>query len=147
MYYRAAMAVLFLQAVPIAVPQSQPAGATPGPLILKSTSHVVQLDVFVSDSSGRPLHGLQKSNFVVTDDGQPRDIRIFSGEIDANQPAPSSTAPMLPPGVYSNRPGMRDSRIVTAIVLDAVRRPQGLQMNRGIAFGRDTEFWFTRARW
>lgn len=147
MYCRAAIAMLFLRAVLSAVPQAQPPDAAPGPVVLKSASHAVQLDVFVSDSSRHPVHGLQKSNFVVKDNGRPRDIRIFSGEIDTNQAAQSSAATVPPPSAYSNRLLMRDSRIVTAIVLDAVTRPEGLQMNRGMQFGRNTEFWFTWVRW
>ena len=74
MWRRAAIIALFLQAVPRAVAQPHPPDEAPGPVTLKSTSHAVQLDVFVSDSSGRSVHGLQKSNFVVTDNGHPRDI-------------------------------------------------------------------------
>jgi VWFA-related protein len=129
---RAAVFALFLQAVPPAVAQQRPPDSASEPVILKSTSRAVQLEVFVNDSSGRPVHGLQKNDFVVTDNGQPRDIRIFAGEIDANQTAPSSVGTVPPAGVYSNRLGMRGARIVTAIVLDAVPRPGTLQKNGGI---------------
>jgi hypothetical protein len=143
MYRRAAILALFLQAVLQAVPQ--PPDTTPGPVILKSTSRAVQLDVFVSDPSGRPVHGLQKNDFVVTDNGHPRDIRIFAGEIEANRTPPSSAA--APPlGVYSNRLGMRDSRIVTAIVIDAVPRPDGLQKNTGKFASNPSEFWLAMVR-
>jgi len=141
MYRRAAIAALFLQAALRAVPQSPPEAA-PGPIVLKSTSRAVQLDVFVNDSSGRPVHGLQKNDFAVTDNGRRRDIRIFAGEIDANQTAP--TAP--PPDMYSNRIGMRDSRIVTAIVIDAVPRPEGLQKNAGVFGQSKPEFWLSMVR-
>jgi hypothetical protein len=77
-YRRAAIAVLFLQTVPAAIAQTRPYEAVPGPVILESSSHVVQLDVFVSDSAGRPVHALRKSDFLVTDNGRPRDVRIFS---------------------------------------------------------------------
>jgi VWFA-related protein len=144
MYRRAAIVALFLQAVLRAAPQQRPPDSAPEPIILKSTSRAVQLDVFVDDPSGRPVHGLQKNDFVVTDNGHRRDIRIFAGEIDANQTAPSSAPP---PGVYSNRLGIRDSRIVTAIVLDAVPRPEGLQNNPGIASGLRPEAGPNIARW
>lgn len=126
MYRRAAIVTLFLQAALRAVPQTD---AIPEPVILKLTSHAVPLDVFVSDPSGRPVHGLQKNDFIVTDNDRRREIRIFSGEIDANRTAPSSATP--PPGVYSNRFGLRNTQIVTAIVIDAVPRPEGLQQNPG----------------
>jgi hypothetical protein len=130
MYRRAAIVALLLQAVLRAAPQQLPPDAAPEPVILKSTSRAVQLDVFVNDPSGRPVHGLLKNDFFVTDNGRRRDIRIFAGEIDANQTAPASAT--TPAGVYSNRFGMRDSRIVTAIVIDAVPRPEGLQKNPGM---------------
>ncbi|HTW67616.1 MAG TPA: VWA domain-containing protein [Bryobacteraceae bacterium] len=147
MYRRAAMVALFLETLLHADPQSQPPDAAPEPIVLKSTSHAVQLDVFVTDPSGRPVHGLQKSEFVVTDDGRPRDIRIFPGEIDANQAASPSTAREPAPGMYSNRLGMRDSRIVTVIVIDAAPRPEGLQKNTGLLASTRPEFWFSTVRW
>src|SRR5258708_22122685 len=127
---QAAIVTLFLLAALRAFPQARPPDATPEPVILKSTSRAVQLDVFVDDPSGRPVHGLQKNDFVVTDNDHPREIRIFSGEIGANQTAPSS-AKTTAPTVYSNRFGMGDAQIVTAIVIDAVPRPEGLQQNAG----------------
>jgi VWFA-related protein len=98
---------------------------------------VVQLDVSVVDASGRPVHGLQQKDFAVIDDGRPRDIRICAGEIDADTPSPSPTA--LPPGVFSNRFGLNNSRIVTAIVIDAVRRPDAFQGQEGMLRGRPPE--------
>ena len=102
---RSFIAALALLAAPRAFPQP----------ILKSSSHVVQMDVLVVDASGNPVHGLQQKDFAVTDNGHPRDVQIFAGEIDADQTAPR---------VFSNRLGLKDSRIVTAIVIDAVRRPE-----------------------
>jgi VWFA-related protein len=114
MYRRAAIAVLSLVALPGASAQPPAADSDPGP-VLKSASQVVQVDVLVVDTSGRPVHGLQQKDFAVADNGQPRDIRIFPGEIDADTAAPR---------VFSNRFSLKDSRIVTAIVIDAVRRPE-----------------------
>lgn len=145
MYRRAAIVVLFLQAVLRAAPQSPDPASRP--IVLKSTSRAVQLDVVVNDPSGSPVHGLQKNDFVVTDNGHPRDIRIFAGEIDAKQTIRSSTTTMPPPGVYSNRFGLRDSRVVTAIVIDAIPRPDGLQKNTGIFASAPPVFWFNSARW
>jgi VWFA-related protein len=143
--YRAAIAALLLQAVLRAAPQQDPPGATSEPVVLKSTSRVVQLDVFVDDPSGRSVHGLQKSDFFVTDNGRRREIRIFAGEIDADQTAPASAT--TPPGMYSNRLGMRDSRIVTAMLLDAVPRPEGLQKNAGMFASIRPEGNVNMARW
>jgi VWFA-related protein len=108
-----------------------PAAAQPPELVLKSTSRVVQLEVFVNDASGHPVHGLKKDDFAITDNGRPREIRIFSGEVDANDAAPLPELTALPPGVYSNRFGLDDARIVTALAIDAVLRPEGLQQEPG----------------
>jgi len=146
MYRRAAIAALFLEALLLAVPQQRPPEAASEPVILKSAARIVQLEVLVNDPSGRPVHGLQKNDFVVTDNGHPRDIRIFAGEIDANR-APSTAATVPPPGVYSNRLGIRGSRIVIAIVLDLVPRLDGLQKNGGRFASARPDWWFTQVRW
>ena len=147
MYRLAAIAALFLQAVPHSSAQTRPPDAGSEPLFLKSTSRAVQLDVFVNDPSGRPVHGLHKNDFLVTDNGHRSDIRVFAGEIDTNQTLPSSVTNAPPPDVYSNRFGMQNSRIVTAIVIDAVPRPEGLQRDRGVlAAQRFRSGWYFFAR-
>lgn len=114
------VAVLFALGVSSAAAQSPE-------LVLKSSSRAVQMEVFVDDTSGHPVHGLKKSDFILTDNGRPRDIQIFSGEVDANDANALPELRALPPGVYSNRFGLHDARIVTALVIDAVMRPDGLQ--------------------
>ncbi|HEX3746740.1 MAG TPA: hypothetical protein VHW09_22535 [Bryobacteraceae bacterium] len=114
-------------------------------MVLQSTSRAVQLDVFVTDSSGRPVHGLRKSDFLLTDNTRPRDIRIFSGEIDSSE-GQSSAVTIVPPAVYSNRFGLRDSPIVTAIVIDAVPRPEGVQKHAGLLANAPAGYWFSSVR-
>ena len=82
------------------------------------------MDVLVVDAPGNPVHGLQQKDFAVTDNGHARDIQIFAGEIDADETAPR---------VFSNRLDLKDSRIVTALVIDAVRRPDSVTTWRGQA--------------
>ena len=108
-----------------AAQQSDPAAE----LTLKSASRVVQLDVSVVDASGNPVHGLQKKDFVLTDDGHPRDMQFFAGEVSADKTTLSPATAEPPFVMYSNRPGPADSRIVTAVVIDAVLRPDGVQKN------------------
>ncbi len=73
------------------------AAAQPPEPILKSSSLAVQMEVFVNDPSGHPVHGLHKNDFTITDNGRPRDIRIFSGEIDANDEPRSPRSPPFRP--------------------------------------------------
>lgn len=99
---------------------------------LHAETRVVQIDVVVVDSSGKPVEGLTKQDFEVRDEGKARTIDIFSTTFNANRAgesvaaAPSSSssfsAPLLPPHVFSNRnPGPPDvSGHSTVLVLDQI---------------------------
>jgi len=132
MHYRGPLILLALLG-------SLSAAAQPPEPILKSASRAVQMEVSVNDTSGHPVHGLKKNDFIVTDDGHPREIRIFSGEVDANDATPQPELTALPPGVYSNRFGLHDARIATALVIDAILRPEGLQKDTGSFVARSPE--------
>jgi VWFA-related protein len=76
-----------------------------GELILRSNTHVVEIDVTVRDVHGKPVQLLEKGDFTVTDNGKPRPFSIF------NVPAPSGDAvsevlappnPQLPPNTFTN---------------------------------------------
>jgi VWFA-related protein len=100
---------------------------------IHAETRVVQIDVVVVDSHGRPVAGLTKQDFAVTDEGKPRTIDIFNingaGEAESDQastpavaaPSPSS-APSLPSHVFSNRnPAPPDiSAHSTVLVLDQI---------------------------
>lgn len=68
---------------------------TPPSLTLHAETRVVQIDVVVTDSHGKPVGDLAKQDFTVFDEGKPRAISIFSinrGEVDLGQSPPSSAA-------------------------------------------------------
>ena len=91
------------------------------PAVLRTETRVVQIQVEVKDSHGRPVTGLSRDSFTVTDSGRPREIRIFSVEAnDATPPLPQpSTA--LPANVFSNRsPVAQGPAHSTVILLDAI---------------------------
>jgi VWFA-related protein len=100
---------------------------------LHAETRVVQIDVVVVDSNGKPVEGLTKQDFVVSDEGKARTIDIFNinraGEAPGDQaPTPvaavpsSSPTPTLPPHVFSNQnPGRPDvSGHSTVLVLDQI---------------------------
>ena len=88
---------------------------------LKVETRAVQINVAVKDHQGRPIRGLRKEDFTVTDDGRRREIQMFSSE---DEPAPVAAPVKLPPNVFSNRFRTADSnRRITAILLDAVSTP------------------------
>ncbi len=99
-----------------AAPSSQ--GEVPAPTIRVST-HLVLVDVVVTDKQGKPIPGLGADDFEVEENGKKQKISTFviPGEgLAAAQP--------LPPGIYSNRPQYRSpGGPITVMLLDAVNTP------------------------
>ena len=90
----------------------------PPPTIRVST-HMVLVDVVVTDKQGKPVPGLRPEDFVVEENGKAQKIATFS-KPEENTAAP----PALPPGIYSNRPQYRSSGgPITVMLLDAVNTP------------------------
>jgi VWFA-related protein len=98
-------------------PSSSP-GEVPAPTIRVST-HLVLVDVVVTDKQGRAIAGLHPEDFEVEENGKGQKISTFvtPGEnLAAAQP--------LPPGIYSNRPQYRSpGGPITVMLLDAVNTP------------------------
>ena len=89
------------------------------PVILKSTTRLVQLSVVVQDHKGVPVATLKKEDFQVRDNGKPQTIAEFSVESNGKLP---SAPEKLPPNIFTNeleqRTGTPSS--VTIILLDAL---------------------------
>ena len=86
-------------------------------LSIRVSTRLVILDAVVTDKQGRPVPGLQASDFMVAEKGKPQKISVFTPPTEA---AAKPQAPALPPGVYSNRPEYRTSgSSPTVILLDA----------------------------
>jgi VWFA-related protein len=88
----------------IAMPLFTTALADPPPVpTMHAEARVVQIDVVVTDSEGKPVGDLLKEDFIVKDDGKSRAIDIFS--INRGQPETSVAlfSKALPPDVLSNR--------------------------------------------
>jgi VWFA-related protein len=119
---------------PIVPPASAGPQATAVPPVptLHAETRVVQIDVIVRDSHGKPVTDLTKADFVITDNGKARAIDIFSvnrGDLDRGTPAPpAATSTAVPPSqsgapnLFSNRnqgpPNLPGHS--TVIVLDQV---------------------------
>jgi VWFA-related protein len=69
-------------------------------LTLRTDTRVVEIDVSVRDSKGKPVEDLNKSDFAITDDGKPRSFSIFNNN-SAGHPTP---APVLTPAALPARP-------------------------------------------
>ncbi len=109
--------------------QSQTASqaAQPGPnggRVFQANARIVVLDVVVTGKNRRPLTGLHKQDFVLSEDGHPQTLTYFEEHTSA-QPLPASqaTLPELPPNVFTNIPRVKPSDAVMVLVLDSLNTP------------------------
>ena len=96
------------------------------PPTLQSTASLVLVDIVVT-AQGKPVQGLQESQFRVMEDGKPQTITSFEEHKAPSAQDFSAPAP-LPPGTYTDRPDYRESNAVTVLLLDALNTPLADQM-------------------
>jgi VWFA-related protein len=88
------------------------------PTPLQSNTHAVLISVAVRDSTGQVISDLRRQDFTVTDEGKPRDFRMFPTDDGAPVVHPLG---VVVPGVFSNRNVLGESTgRVTTILLDAI---------------------------
>ncbi len=69
---------------------------------LKVSTRLTLVDVTVTDAKGHPVHGLTQADFTVKEDGKPQPIKNFEA-FGRDKLLNASSAPPLPPDVYSNQ--------------------------------------------
>jgi len=92
----------------------------------QTQAQLVQLDVSVTDSSGRPITGLQQSDFTVLEDGQPQVIHAFEPHLpNTVQAAKSAAAPKLnlPPNTFTNRIAAPPEGPLSILLMDLWNTP------------------------
>jgi VWFA-related protein len=93
---------------------------------LRTDTRVVEVDVTVHDSQGKPVDDLRKSDFTITDDGKPREFTIFNFiRTQGANPTPEQALPprpALPPNTFTNvgEPPLPPNAHSTVILLDAI---------------------------
>src|SRR5438105_1786524 len=96
-----------------------PPAEVPAPTIRVST-HLVLVDVVVTDKHGKPITGLHPEDFVVQEKGRTQKVAFFSWSGESSRPP----APILPPGIYSNKPEYRSpGGPLVILLLDAANTP------------------------
>ena len=95
-----------------------------GRQVFQANARIVVLDVVVTGKNRRPLTGLHKQDFVLSEDGHPQTITYFEEHTGA-QPlqAEQTSQPDLPPNVFTNAPRVKPSDAVTVLVLDTLNTP------------------------
>jgi len=84
----------------------------------------VVIDVVVSDSQQKPIHGLNASDFTLLENNKPQTIRHF--EEHSVSPASDTQfapAPKLPPGLFTNKSAAPANGPVNVLLLDYLNTP------------------------
>jgi VWFA-related protein len=106
---------------PTPVPPAAVVGSAP---VFRATSRLVQVDVVVTDKSGRPVEDLKRENFTVLQDGRQQSARIFEAHKARDAiSAGGSQAPSHVLGSYSNQPDATSKQSWNIILFDLLNTP------------------------
>ena len=100
-----------------ATPSAQ--GPEAGNLVFKSTVNRVVLDVVVTDSNGRPVHGLTQKDFSLAEDGRPQQVLSFDVHNLESQ-SDFAKLPPLPANTFVNIPPAAEHGPLYVLLLDLV---------------------------
>ena len=90
---------------------------------LRINSRSVLVDVVVTDKSGRPVTGLSRDAFAVTEQGKPQEIDFFeehTGALAGTPAAAPKEMPKYPPDVFSNFSPFPEPAAVNVLLLDSL---------------------------
>jgi len=111
----------------------QPPAEIPPPTI-RVTTHMVLVDVVVTDKQGNPVPGLRAEDFALEENGK-------SQKIVAVTTPPQNEPAALPPGIYSNRAQFRSpGGPITVMLLDVINTAfsdQAYARRQMLSFVRD----------
>lgn len=91
----------------------------PSDLVFKSVVNRVILDVVVTDSQGRPVHGLTQQDFSVTEDDKSQQILSFDVH-DLESASDFAKLPPLPANTFVNAPTEPEHGPLYVLLLDLV---------------------------
>src|ERR1035437_6509956 len=106
-------------AVPLVAQTAAPDANTPIPP-LRINSRAVLVDVIVTDSTGKPVTGLPKSAFTVTEQGKPQTISFFEENGLARPAQPVVEMPKLPLDEFTNFSPFPPPPAVNVLLLDSL---------------------------
>ena len=93
---------------------------------LRINSRAVLLDVIVTDSSGKPITGLSRDAFTVTEQGKLQTVSFFEENSPTGTVEPVEM-PKLPPDLYTNFSPFPQPRAVNVLLLDSLNTRQESQ--------------------
>jgi hypothetical protein len=71
--------------------------------VMHAQARVVQVDVVVTDLSGKPVTGLSKDDFTLTDNNKPRGIDIFSVGSEQTTAVTPPSEPLPPHAIFKSQ--------------------------------------------
>jgi len=77
-------------------------GSSEAASTIKTSTRIVLLDVLVTNTAGKPVHGLKARDFTVLEDGKPQQIRGFEERRPDVAPSHPPVPLNLPPNTYTN---------------------------------------------
>jgi len=119
--YRLGLLIGLASLLPAPLHGQTPTQGDNGRQVFKANARIVVLDVVVSGKNSRPLSGLDKKDFLVTEDGHPQTITNFEVHTGAQPLQP--TPPVLQSNIYTNIPRIQPSDSSTVLVLDSLNTP------------------------
>jgi len=114
-------------AAPLLAQTATPDANAPAPS-LQINSRAVLVDVIVTDRNGKPVTGLKKDAFTVTEQGKPQAISFFEEHTGAPAAAPIEM-PKFPPDVFSNFSPFPQPPAVNVLLLDSLNTRMESQSN------------------
>lgn len=95
--------------------------------VFHAQSKMVVVDVVVADKSGKAVTGLQGSDFQLSENGTPQQVRVFE-EHSVTPDSPKAVAPpSLPPNQFSNFPVGLPKNTVNVLLFDMLNTRAGDQ--------------------
>lgn len=114
---------------PQQAPSPEPPAAVPP---VRTTTHLVLVDVVVYDKQGNHVTNLSAVDFVLRDRGKQQKITVFSDDHAGESLAEKAhqSPPPLPPGVFTNRPEFhRPEGPPTILLIDGLNTAIGDQLS------------------
>ncbi len=125
---RAGLLILILCASAALVRAQVQQSTSDSSTVIRATTRLVQVDVVVTDSSGRPAKDrLSAKDFTILEDGKPQKVSFFSfQQLEGKE---NRQIPQLPPHVATNRPEyQRSAGPPIILLLDGINTPVENQM-------------------
>jgi VWFA-related protein len=102
--------------------QPQPSSQS-GSYTLTTGTQLVVVDVVVEDQNGKPVHGLTRDNFIVTEDKKPQTITNFETRTADQTSKPGPALPKMPPGTFTNYTPVPAEGALNILLLDTLNTP------------------------